>query len=42
MDQLSGDIAIPKKYLKTKRVAADAAEQLDRLCKDTDESWRPL
>jgi hypothetical protein len=38
MDQLSGDIAILKKYLKSKGI--DAADELDRLCKDTEESWR--
>jgi hypothetical protein len=38
MDQLSGDIAILKKYLKSKGI--DAADELDRLCKDSEESWR--
>jgi hypothetical protein len=40
MDQLSGDIAVLKKYLKSKGVHAKAAEELDRLCKDTEERWR--
>jgi hypothetical protein len=40
IDQLSGDIAVLKKYLKSKNVSTEAAEELDRLCKDTEESWR--
>jgi hypothetical protein len=40
MDQLSGDVAVLKKYLKSKRVPAEAAEELDRLCKDAVETWR--
>ena len=39
MDQLSSDIAILKKYLKSKGVPTEAAEELDHLCKDTEESW---
>lgn len=39
MDQLSGDIALLKKYLKSKGVPADAANELDRVCKTTDEKW---
>lgn len=37
MDQLSGDIAILKKYLKSKGV--DATDELDRLCKATEQRW---
>lgn len=37
MDQLSGDVAVLKKYLKSKGAPAEAADELDRLCK---ESWR--
>lgn len=37
VDQLSGDIAILKKYLKSKGV--DAAEELDRLCETTEKRW---
>ena len=40
MDQLSGDIAILKKYLKSKGIDSGVLEDLDRLCKDTEESWR--
>ena len=39
IDQLSGDIAILKKYLKSMGVSADAADELDRLCKATEKSW---
>lgn len=39
MGQLSGDIAVLKKYLKSKGVPSEASEELDRLCKDTEESW---
>lgn len=38
MDQLSGDIAVLKKYLKSKGVRA--AEDLDQLCKDNEKSWQ--
>jgi hypothetical protein len=37
MDQLSGDITVLKKYLKSKGV--DAADELDRLCKATEQRW---
>ena len=37
MDQLGGDIAILKKYLKSKGI--DAAEELDRLCRQTESRW---
>jgi hypothetical protein len=40
VDQFSGDIAILKKYLKSKGIDSGALEELDRLCKDTEESWR--
>jgi hypothetical protein len=37
MDQLSSDIAILKKYLKSKGV--DAADELDQLCKACEDRW---
>ena len=37
MDQLSGDIAILKKYLKSEGI--DAADELDGLCKATEQGW---
>jgi hypothetical protein len=37
MDQLSGDITILKKYLKSKGI--DAADELDRFCKATERRW---
>lgn len=40
IDQFSGDIAVLKKYLKSKSVPTETAEVLDHLCKDTEESWR--
>lgn len=40
MDQLSGDIAALKKYLKSEGV--DAADELDRLCKATEERWQAV
>jgi hypothetical protein len=40
IDQFSGDIAVLKKYLKSKSVPTEAAEELDLLCEDTEERWR--
>ena len=40
IDQLSGDIAILKRYLKSKGIDSGALEELDCLCKGTEESWR--
>lgn len=40
MDQFSGEIAVLKKYLRSKRVPADAIEELDSLCKDTESRWK--
>jgi hypothetical protein len=40
VDQFSGDIAILKKYLKSKGLPPEAAEELDRLCKDTEDNWQ--
>jgi hypothetical protein len=36
---LRDDIAILKKYLKSRGVPADAAAELDRLCKVSEEKW---
>jgi hypothetical protein len=41
LDHLSGELAILKKYLKTKHVRADAGEELDTLCKKHEELGRP-
>jgi hypothetical protein len=39
VDQFSGDIAILKKYLKSKGIDQDALDELDRLCKDMEKRW---
>jgi hypothetical protein len=39
MDHLIGEIAILKKYLKSKRVPPAATEELDALCKSTEGCW---
>jgi hypothetical protein len=39
IDQFSGDIAILKKYLKSKDIGAAALEALDALCEDTEKRW---
>jgi hypothetical protein len=39
MDQLSGDIAILKKYLRSKGIRATAIEELDSLCEATEKRW---
>ena len=39
MDQLSGDIAILKKYLKSKGIRATALEELESLCEATEKRW---
>ena len=39
MDQLSGDIAILKKYLKSKGIRATAIDELDSLCEITEKRW---
>jgi hypothetical protein len=39
MDQLSGDIAILKKYLKSQGVRASAIEELDDLREATEKRW---
>jgi hypothetical protein len=39
IDQFSGDIAILKKYLKSKGIDQDALDELDDLCKDTEKRW---
>ena len=39
-DQLSGDTAILKEYLKSKGVPSEASEELDTLRRNTGKSWR--
>lgn len=39
MDQLSGEIAVLKKYLKSKRVPEEATDELDSLCQQHKEAW---
>jgi hypothetical protein len=39
VDQFSGDIAILKKYLKSKGIEAAALEELDSLCEDMEKRW---
>ena len=39
MDELSDELAILKKYLKSKRVPPDAAEDLDAFRKQQEEAW---
>jgi hypothetical protein len=39
MDQLNGDIAILKKYLRYKGVSTEALAELDSLCKATEYGW---
>jgi hypothetical protein len=38
-DQLSGDIAILKKYLRSKGIRASAIDALDDLCEATEKRW---
>jgi hypothetical protein len=40
LDNLSGEIAVLKKYLKTKHVPGKVSEELDRLCEDTEARWK--
>ena len=40
IDQFRGDIAILKKYLKSKGIEQDALDELDQLCNDTEKRWR--
>ena len=40
IDQFSGDIAILKRYLKSKGIEHDALDELDQLCNDTEKRWR--
>jgi hypothetical protein len=40
IDQFSGDIAILKKYLKSKGIDQAALDELDDLCNDTAKRWR--
>jgi hypothetical protein len=40
IDQFRGDIAILKKYLKSKSIDQDALDELDDLCNATEKRWR--
>ena len=40
INQFSGDIAILKKYLKSKGIEAAALKELDSLCEDLEDSWK--
>jgi len=40
VDHLSGEIAILKKYLRTKGAPAEALEVLDTFCKEQEEAWK--
>lgn len=39
MEQLSGDVAVLKKYLRSQGVSASAIEDLDELCEATEKRW---
>jgi hypothetical protein len=39
MDQLSGDIAVLKKHLRSEGVSVRAVEELDDLCEATEKRW---
>lgn len=40
MDQLSGEIDVLKKYLKSKRVPEEAISELDSLWRDVEKRWK--
>lgn len=40
VDQFSGDIAVLKKYLRSKGIDAAIIEELDALCEDMEERWK--
>ena len=40
VQHLSGEVAVLKKYLKSKRVPEEALGELDLFCKDTEERWQ--
>lgn len=40
INQFSGDMAILKKYLKSKRIEGAALKELDILCEDLEERWK--
>lgn len=42
MDQLSGDIAILKKYLRSKGIRSSLIDELDDLCEATEKRWANL
>jgi hypothetical protein len=40
VDQFSGDIAVLKKYLRSKGIEAAIIQELDGLCEDMEERWK--
>lgn len=42
MDELSGELAIFKKYLQSKHVPAKASEYIDKFCEQQEEAWQTL
>ncbi len=42
MDDLSGELAILKKYLQSKRVPAKASEHIDAFCDQQERAWETL
>ena len=42
MDELSDELAILKKYLKSKRAPPEAAEDLDAFYKEQEEAWKAI
>jgi hypothetical protein len=42
MDELSGELAILKKYLQSKRVPAKASEHIDAFCDQQQRAWEAL
>ena len=42
MNHISGELAILKKYLKSKRVYAEVAEDLDAFCKEQEDAWHAV
>ena len=42
MDELSGELAILKKYLQTKQVPAKTSEYIDAFCDEQHQAWQAL
>lgn len=42
MDELSGELAILKKYLKSKRIPEKASKHIDDFCDQQQEAWQTL